>query len=456
MIGKIPRQMLVRLSWTTASYAGIQVLRLANNVILARLLSPPLFGLMLIVNSIRTGVELLSDVGINQNIISNKKGHSPEFYDTAWTIKVIRGIVLGAFCFALSGFFAHFFEKPELATILPVFALTFLFIGFNSTSAALLQKQKSVARVSILDVGVAAISLAVHVALALITPTIWALVLGTVITGAASMVATYLVMPGVKHRFMIDRESAREILVFGKWIFLSSIIYFFAMNFDRLYFAKQISLTLLGVYGIAKSMAEMLTNLVIRSSNMVLFPTVAAMDAEAVQVRARLLHARRTMLLLVAGGLACFVAVSDVVVNLLYDVRYAEAAMILPLLLLGVWITILATVNDSVLLGTGKPAFPAYAQGAKLLTYLVGVPVAFHYSGLVAAIIVFNAGEVVRYVVLWAFSHKHHLGFGRDDLGLTFLFLIAIIAIRATLAAVGLTSGLEGLFPILQTGLPLR
>ena len=37
---------------------------LVNNVILARLLAPPIFGLMAVVNAIRTGVELLSDVGI--------------------------------------------------------------------------------------------------------------------------------------------------------------------------------------------------------------------------------------------------------------------------------------------------------------------------------------------------------------------------------------------------------
>jgi hypothetical protein len=72
MFGMIPRQMIERLSWTTGSFGVIQLMRLVNNVVLARLLSPPLFGLMLIVNSIRTGVELLSDVGINQD----HQGHS--------------------------------------------------------------------------------------------------------------------------------------------------------------------------------------------------------------------------------------------------------------------------------------------------------------------------------------------------------------------------------------------
>jgi len=450
VIGKVPRELVVRLSWTTSSFGIIQLLRFTNNIILARLLSPPLLGLMLIVNSIRTGVELLSDVGINQSIVSHRQGHTPEFYDTAWTITAIRGVVLGAFCFAFAGFFASFFEKPELATVLPVIALTFVFTGFQSASTALLQKQGLVARIATFEVGVAVLSLAVHVGLALITPTIWALVLGSVITSGAMLVTSYLVLPGVRHRFIIDRTSAREIIVFGKWIFLSSIIYFLAMNYDRLYFAKQIPLELLGVYAIARSMADMLTMLVNRTSTWVIFPHVASMESTAPEVRASLLHSRRTVLLLVALSFAIFVAISDGIIRLLYDARYETAAEILPLMLLGVWISILCTVNDSVLLGMARPAYSAIANAAKLLTFVVGVPIAFHYYGLMAAIVVLNAGEVVRYVVLWLFSRRKHLAFGRDDFALTALFLIATVGIRELLFASGLASGIEGLFPFLQ------
>jgi O-antigen/teichoic acid export membrane protein len=450
MIGKVPRELVVRLSWTTTSFGLVQLLRFTNNIILARLLSPPLLGLMLIVNSIRTGVELLSDVGINQSIVINRQGHTPEFYDTAWTITAIRGVVLGAFCFAFASFFARFFEKPELATILPVIALTFIFSGFQSASTALLQKQGLIARIATVEVGLAVLSLAVHVGLALITPTIWALVLGSVITSGGMLVASYLVLPGIRHRFIIDRSRAREIIFFGKWIFLSSIIYFLAMNYDRLYFAKQIPLELLGVYAIARSMADMLSTLVNRTSTWVIFPHVASMESPAAEVRAILLHSRRTVLLLVALGFACFVAISDGVVRLLYDARYEVAAEILPLMLLGVWVSILCTINDSVLLGMARPAYSAIANGAKLLTFIIGVPIAFHYYGLMAAIIVLNAGEVVRYIVLWLFSRRKHLAFGRDDLALTILFLTALVGARELLFVLGLASGMDGLFPALQ------
>ena len=448
LIGSIPRPTIVRIGWATGSFGLIQVLRFANNVILARLLSPPLFGLMLIVNSIRTGVELISDVGINQNIVSNQAGHTPDFYDTAWTMKVLRGVALGALFFLTANLFANFFDQPDLALIMPVVALTFIFLGFQSTSSALLQKQKTIGRSTSAEVVVAAISLVVHVALALVTPTIWALVLGSVNTSAAALVGSYIVIPGTRHRFMIDRASAREILVFGKWIFLSSIIYFLAMNFDRLYFAKLITLTELGIYSIARSLSDMLSNLVIRSSNMVLFPSVAGMRTTAPELRARLLHARRVVLALVAIGLGCFVAISDVVVHLLYDERYAAAGVILPVLLLGVWLAILCVVSDSILLGTGKPAYTTGANAAKLITLVIGIPIAFHYWGLLGAVVVLNAGEAVRYVVLWAFGRRQHLGFGRDDLALTILFLITTSFVRELLSSIGATGDILSLFPL--------
>ena len=439
---------MIRIGWATGSFGLIQVLRFANNVILARLLSPPLFGLMLIVNSIKTGVELISDVGINQNIVSNKAGHTPDFYDTAWTMKVIRGVALGAFFFLTAQLFASFFEQPELALIMPVVALTFIFLGFQSISSALLQKRKTIGPSTTAEVVVAAISLVVHVALALVTPTIWALVLGSVITSAAALIASYLIIPGARHRFMIDRASAREIVVFGKWIFLSSIIYFLAMNFDRLYFAKLITLAELGVYSIARSLADMLSNLVIRSSYMVLFPSVAAMRTTNPELRVKLLHGRRMVLALVAVGLGCFVAVSDLVVNLLYDQRYESAGLILPVLLLGVWLAILCVVNDSILLGTGKPAYTTTANAAKLATLVVGIPIAFHYEGLLGAVLIINVGEAVRYVTLWWFSRRQHLGFGRDDLALTILFLITIPVARKLLWSIGLSGDIGSLFPI--------
>ena len=443
--------MVERLGWASITFGLMQVLRLANNVVLARLLAPSLFGLMTIVNAIRFGVELLSDLGINQNIVSSEKGHTRDFYDTAWTLQVIRGVILGIICVALAIPFAKFFEQPELAVILPVMSLMFFFGGLAATSNAILQKQINVVRLSLFELGGLVLTVAIQIGIALYTPTIWALVIGNIVGWAIAFLATYLIIPGMSHRLFIDREAAKQVLSFGKWIFLSSIIFFLAMNFDRFYFAKQITLDQLGVYSIARTLSEMFSQFTARASNLLIFPSIAAWQASGFEVRQRVLRGRRLVLAVAALGLAGFVSISDFVIQLLYDDRYLEAGAILPLLMIGVWFAVLCTVNDSIMLGTKRPAFPAISSGAKLAFYVVALPLTFWMFGFMTAVLVLSLGEAVRYVVLWVFSRRQHLGFGRDDLALTLLFFGAILGFREILSLIGLTGGINTLFPILNT-----
>jgi O-antigen/teichoic acid export membrane protein len=449
----VSKSMIVRLAWTSFGHGAVQVIRLLNNVILARLLAPPIFGLMAVVNAVRTGIELLSDVGVFQNIVSNPRGEEPTFYDTAWTLQALRGLVLAGCCLLLAVPVARFFNHPELASILPVASLFFIFTGFSSTAGALVQKQLQVARITLFEIGVTFVALVAQVAIALITPTVWALVVGSVITGAATMLATYLYIPGMRHRFMIDPECARQLLRFGRWVFLSSIVYFFAMNFDRLYFAKQISLSQLGVYGIARSLADMVTLFVARASNFVLYPSVAAAGLAPVDLRKRLLRGRRTLLLGAAVVMGAFLAVSEVVVRLLYDVRYIEAAWVLPVLCVGVWFGILTSTNDSILMGLARPAYPALSNAAKLITYVVGVPLAFAAYGFTAAVTVIAVGEIVKYVALWLLSHKEHLRFGRDDLVLTLAFAATAVVVGEFTRILGVGGGLQAIYAHLVAGM---
>jgi O-antigen/teichoic acid export membrane protein len=432
--------MLVRLGWVLLTYGAVQFLRLLNNVILTRLLEPSVFGLMSLVVAIRVGMELVSDLGVTQNIVSNPRGHEARFYDTAWTLHSSRNLALAVLCFLLAGPFAVFFGHPELAVILPVASLFFVLSGFESTTRGVLHKQIRVGRLGVYEVSLAAVSILAQVGSALVFRNVWAIMVGMMITSAATLVATYFLIPGTRHRFMVDPQSARELLHFGKWVFLSSIVYFFAMNFDRLYFARQITLAELGVYGIARNLAEVISQLVTRASGYVLYPTVAAANLTPVELRKKLLRGRRTLLFGAAVGLGAFTALGGVIVGLLYDPRYSQAGVILPILCVGVWFGILASTNDSILMGLSRPAYPALSNTAKLITYLVGAPLAFQFYGFMAAVAVIAGGEVVKYVALWALSHKEHFRFGRDDLVLTGAFIGTALLIGELLRLIGVSA----------------
>jgi O-antigen/teichoic acid export membrane protein len=189
-----------------------------------------------------------------------------------------------------------------------------------------------------------------------------------------------------------------------------------------------------------------------RASSTVLYPTVAAAGLAPLDLRRRLMKGRRTLLLAAALALGGFVGFSAIIVGKLYDARYAEAALILPILCIGVWFSILTSTNDSILMGLSRPAYPALSNAAKLLSYVVGVPLAFYFYGFIAAVAVISVGEIVKYCALWALSHKEHLHFGRDDFVLTLVFTGSAVAIGELVTLLGLAGGLQSALPHLVAG----
>lgn len=443
----LPRSILTRLGWSTAGYGVVQVLRLVNNVVLARLLAPELFGIMIIVNTVRTGIELTSDIGIGQNIVSNPRAEEPDFYDTAWTLQVARGIALGLLCVVLAWPIAWFYRNGELFGIFTVAALFFVFAGFESTGRFIAQKHLRLAAITTFEVGYTAVSVVAHIGFALASPTIWALVFGGITSSAAVMVGSYLLVPGMRHRFVLDRSALREIFSFGRWVFLSSIVYFLAMNFDRLYMGRALPLAMLGTYGIARQLADTLNLLVARFGNMIVFPMVAASFDTVHELRRRLARYRPLMLLAAAVAVAGFTSLSDLITGLLYDARYQAAGQMLPALSIGVWFAILSTINEAVLLGIGKPVYGATANIAKFAWLLVGVPLAVHHHGIAGAVVVIAVGELVRYVPLFVAQRREGLSFAGQDAAMTLVMLGLTVAFRELFFLVGLTGDVASLLP---------
>jgi O-antigen/teichoic acid export membrane protein len=425
---KIPIGKLVHGAvWTIGAFGLSQVLRVVTSVVLARLLAPQLFGLMLIVNTISTGIQLIADIGIGQNIIYSKNAAEPEYYNTAWTLQIIRSVALWFVFLIVAVPAAKFYDIPILSVILPLSGLSIIFGGFTSVGPAILQKRMDFAKLNIYTLAVGAISSANAILLAYLSPTIWALVVGGVAGSAIPMVASYFLLPDIKQRFYISKQYAWDIVGFGKWIFVSSIVYFLSNNYDRLYFAKVVPLELLGIYGIARSISELLGLVALRLGNFVIFPFIAShenMPRES--LRQQLISIRWNSLLLMALGCSFFVATADLAILLLYDQRYHAASWMLPILLIAAWFSMLSAINESTLLGLGMPSYSAIANGVRFAFLAFGLPLGFETEGLPGAIMTLGLIEVCRYVAVWVGQKRERFSFARQDLTITIAMFMMI------------------------------
>jgi O-antigen/teichoic acid export membrane protein len=407
----------------------VSVVRLATNVILSRLLAPDLFGIMLIVYSLRLGLELMSDVGVGQNIIFNKNAENPEFYNTAWTVQLLRSVILWVAFLAAAVPMAKFYQTPILLYVVPITAFGLVIAGLTSVGKTIAQKRLQIAKLSIFDTSTFFISSVVNVVWAWFTPTIWALVFGGLSGSAVVTIASYFLVPDVKPRLHISKKYFWEIIHFGKWIFLSSIVVYLSTYIDRLYLAKVISLELVGIYGIARSLSDLTGNFVLKLGNAVLFPFIASHShASRVELRGQLAPLRLKLLLAAALGFSCFVAAADFVIKSLYDERYHAATWMLPILVLGSWFSTLATINESMLLGLGKPSYGAFSNGSKFVFLLVGLWLGVAFFGVLGGVTVVALGNLCGYIPIFIGQIRERFSFGMQDFVAT-LVMFALVAL---------------------------
>ena len=403
--------------WTVGAFGVGQLFRLITNVVLARLLAPELFGIMVIVNGIRIGIELVSDVGIGQNIVHNPNAENPDYYNTAWTLQLVRASVLWVICAAAAVPIAHFYETPILATVLPVAGLFFVLAALQSISIPLLQKRMQFVRLNSFEAVQEMVSSAAHILFAYFNPTIWALIFGGLFGMAARAAGSYFLLPNIKQRLHITKEYARQIFSFGKWIFISSLIYFLSMNFDKLYYAKVAVLALVGIYGIARALSDLVNAMVVRWSSYLVFPLIsAAQSTPRDQLHAALAMKRLVFLLLGAIVFAGLITTADIVIKILYDQRYQAAGWMLPVMFMGTWFRMISSLNESTLLGFGKPLYSAMGNGSKLAWLIIAFPIGFAEFGTLGAIVVLAASDLWRYVPTLVGQIRERFSFAGQDL----------------------------------------
>ena len=388
--------------WTIISYGATQCLRVVNSLILTRLLMPEAFGEMIVVITLIVGMAMLSDIGLEPSVVQSKRGDEVTFLNTAWTLQSVRGILLWVVALVLAYPAAHFYKDPRLLYVLPVLALSTLITGLNSTNLLSLSRHMGVRRLFAIDFSTQVVTLIVTIAWAAVWPSVWALVVGNVMGNVYKVLLSHhqALVPGMRNRFCWDASCVTEVLRFGKWIFLATAFWFFALNADKLILGRLVSLSVLGVYGIAFQISDIPRAVINAFSLKVGYPFISRMiHLPMPEFRKRLLRYRGYALIIGGFLLSLVVTWGGWVVVRLYPAKYADARWMVPILAVGLWHTLMYQTLGPVLLSLGKSKYGAIGNGVYCFTILTGIPLAFHFYGLLGAIIAVAAGDFPLYLV---------------------------------------------------------
>lgn len=416
-------------------HAASQCLRLATNLIMTRLLVPEMFGVMAMVTVVMIGLTLFTDLGLSQSIIQSKRGNDPIFLNTVWSVQIIRGIIIWFASVLVSAALLgvdkfgwltskNVYADPILPWIIPVAALSILIAAFEPTWTSTAKRHLEQSKITMVELASQIASIIVMLIWVWFDKTIWALVAGGLTAGIVRNLIVFYVVPGESNEWMLEHEAVKEILHFGKWIFASSIVGFLFTNGDRLLLGGLVTTQELGIYTIAFFIVSSIAQVINRLFSNVAFPAIS----EAARLGPKRLidvyyHFRALFdvgLLFVAGFL--FVT-GTLIVQILYDSRYASAGQMLEILSL-LLIAIRYNLADQCFMAIGKPklmtilimmrvialitllplAFSKYqmlgAMWAIVFSYFVSVPLSIYYKYKLSLLKVANEIIVLPVLIL--------------------------------------------------------
>lgn len=413
----LKQRMLRAGGWTVAGHGLAQVLRLCSNLIMTRLLAPEMFGIMAIATMVTMILGMLSDIGLRQNIIQSKRGDDPVFLDSAWVIQIIRGfglwllaVLLAVALHLLNGAgmlpAASVYASPQLPIVIAASALSAIILGFQSTKMAVADRRFDQKRLVQIELVSQITALGVMIVLGAATRSIWALVAGGLVASFATSVLSHVWMAGPANQFRLDKTALRELIGFGKWIFVSSAMTVLSTAGDRLLLGGFVDAELLGIYAVAALIARSVENALQKVFRNVLLPAFSEInraDPKMLRDAYYKLRVPADLLLLFLAGF--IFATGQLLIDILYDPRYSRAGGVLEVLCLSLFVTRYGLAHQ-IYLSVGTTKYLAVINVVRSVSMYVVTPVLFSFFGFAGAIWGIALHALPTVPLVYFFNHK--------------------------------------------------
>lgn len=397
-------------AWTMLGHGAAQVLRFGKSLILTRLLFPEAYGVMAIVWSVLYVIGMLSDAGLSAAAIRHPKGDQPEFLNTLWTVKVIRGAIIFLITCGIAHPVSVFYTMPDLLWLIPTAGFTMLINGFDSTNTYLLQRQMQYKTISLLAFSNEIIVSAITLAWAYYYPGPASLIGGSVIGAIYYMICTHFLLPGNRNTFQWDPVALKDIFNFGKWIFLSSTIYIVYAQGDRFLLGKFLDVKLLGVYSIAIMLSEVVSGVIAQLNTKVFYTALSrVINTARPQLKSKFYKLRLGIDVCLIIPIAVLMVIGEDLIGLLYDARYQSAGWMLQILCFRLLMIAMLSNSESCLFSLGKPQYAVVQNICRAVWILFGVPLAWHAYGIEGVVWVVATTELLVLLVLWYGMAKENL-----------------------------------------------
>lgn len=272
---------------------AVQLLVLAQSVIVPRLLGPSAIGLFALAMASVTAATSLKEFGISEKLVQDAEGDSPAVYRVAWSLEMALASIVFCIAIASAPLLAWAYNRPQLIPLLSVLSLTVFTTVLLDLPSAIYLRRLQYARYNVVGFSTTFANAAVTIPLAFAGAGVWSLVAGSV---ASMLVAAVVLGLLVKMpiRFGWDRAVARRFIGYGWPLWVGGLLGIASTWGGTLTISAALGIAALGYFSLAQTLALRAFRIdgVLAQT---LFPALCRIQAVDVERRAFIITNRLTV-----------------------------------------------------------------------------------------------------------------------------------------------------------------
>ncbi len=237
--------------WSMGGKLIARLIDFLTLLLLARLLTPEDFGLVAIAVSILVIVETVLELPLTQALLCHET-LTDDLLDTAFTLSLIRGGIIAALMLSLAWPIGYLYDDMRLVPLMATLSLAPAMRSLVSPRMVIFMRAFDFKREFAIDLMVKLASLIAAVSVAATTHSYWGLAIGSVTGPAFALFASYVFAPMRPRLGLREWRSFRDII---GWNSVSQILMSFNWQLDRLLLPRFTSLSALGAFSVADSIA---------------------------------------------------------------------------------------------------------------------------------------------------------------------------------------------------------
>jgi O-antigen/teichoic acid export membrane protein len=245
--------------WVVAWRMVTRILGLASTLVLVRLLAPDDFGLMALATSFALALDICLSLGVEDQIVRTTNPR-PELYNTAFTLNLLRSLLVAIVVVLSAAPAARFFSDARLEPVLLAIAVSAAAAGLTNVGAVEFRRHMVFEKEFQLQLLPRLAGIAVTIGGALVLRSHWALVCGILVNRAGVVVMGYVLHP---FRPRLGLSAWRELAGVSAWSWAVSATSVLRDRVDSLVIGRTLAPVQVGVFAVGMEVATLPTTEVV-------------------------------------------------------------------------------------------------------------------------------------------------------------------------------------------------